>query len=143
MKKLIALLLLACTVLCLCACGTTENDETKPRETDPQVTETQTTEPQETKAELPEGMAEYVAYIKDEGGNPVTNVMVQICLEQCLPNPADENGKVTWIFDDAEGCKVSFPFGLPEGYTYVDEAVTEFYFEAGSKEITITLKAIG
>ncbi len=140
MKKLIALFLLACTVLCLCACGNS-NEETKPQETEPQITQ-----PQETEGEtaaIPDGKAEYAAYVKDEGGNPVANVMIQICKETCYPAITDEQGKAVWIYDDVEGCKVSFPTGVPAGYAYVDETVTEFYYEGDSKEITITLKAIG
>ncbi len=140
MKKLIALLLLVCTVVCLCACGG-NTEETQPQ-TDPQQTENETTEPQETENQIPEGKAEFVAYVKDEAGNPIANVMIQICLETCYPTMTDENGKATWIYEDAEGCKVSFPTGVPAGYAYVDESVTDFYFESGKREITVVLKAI-
>ncbi len=139
MKKLIALLLLVCTAICLCACGNIATQETQPQ---PQQTENNTTEPQETEASIPEGKAEYTAYVVDEGGNPVANVMVQICKETCFPTMTDENGKATWIYEDSQGCKVSFPSGVPTGYAYVDETVTEFYFEGDSKEITVTLKAV-
>lgn len=143
MKKLIALLLLACTVLCLCACGNTNNSDPTAEATKPQQTEAQNTEPQNTEPSIPEGKAEYTAYVVDEGGNPVANVMIQICKESCFPTITDAEGKATWIYDDTEGCKVSFPSGVPEGYAYVDETVTDFYFEGDSKEITVILKAIG
>ncbi len=137
MKKLIAMLLLICTLLCLCACGTTENGQTQP-----EITNAQETEPENTEPEIPEGMAEYVAYLKDEGGNPIPDVMIQICKDTCSPAFTDENGKATWIYEDTTGLKVSLGLGLPEGYAYVDESVTEFYFDGTSKEITVTLKAI-
>ncbi len=78
----------------------------------------------------------------DEGGNPVLNVLIQICKETCFPTLADENGKAVWIRQEETGYKVSFPSGVPEGYAYLDETETEFYFEGDSKEITVVLKAI-
>ena len=47
---------------------------------------------------------------------------------------------VTYFNLPEDTYKVSF-LALPAGFTYMDEAVQEFYFENGSTDLTITLKA--
>ncbi len=99
-------------------------------------------EPEETEP-VDDGMVDYTVTVTDEEGNPVVGASLQICDENnCLPSmtPSDENGVIVFHVEEAE-YKVSF-LALPEGYAYVDEAVTDFYFESGAKEITVVIKAV-
>lgn len=137
-KNLIAIALMLCMVLGLCACGGEEAESTE-APTEVIVTEAPTEAQEETEAALAEGMAEYTVTVVDEGGNPVAGAMVQICQDTCYPSVTDENGVAKYTVAEAD-YKVSF-LTLPAGYEYVDET-QEFYFEAGSTEITITLKAV-
>ena len=129
MKKLIAVCLLMCVVLGLCACG----DTTPATTTEPTTTEPAT----ETTTEA--AASGYTVKVVDEGGNPVAGAMVQICQgESCLPGVLGADG--TAIFQVAEAdYKVSFLGGVPAGYEYTTEE-TEFYFD--NYEVTIVLKAV-
>lgn len=131
MKKLIAVCLLLCVVLGLCACG-----DTNPVTT----TEPTTTEPT-TETTTEAAASGYTVKVVDEGGNPIAGAMVQLCAESCIPAVTDENGVAT--FANAEprnDYKVSF-VSLPAGFDYVDET-HDFYFAEGQTEITLTLKAV-
>ena len=75
----------------------------------------------------------------DEEGNPIAGAMVQMCLDTCLPGITNENGVAEFAVPEAD-YKVSF-LALPEGYDYTT-GEQEFYFDAGSYEMTITLKAV-
>lgn len=140
-KRLLALCLALCLTVCLCACGGTQNEE--PSEEAPQPSnqpqQTETTEPSE---ENQNTNPVYTVKIVDEAGNPVVGAMVQMCQgETCMPGPlSGEDGTV--IFQVAEAdYKVSFLGSVPAGYDYTTEQ-TEFYFEDGSYELTIVLKAV-
>lgn len=142
MKKLIAMLLALVMVVGLAACGETAKP-TEPENTDPAPSAPAATEPSQNVEEPPVNENPvYTVKIVDEGGNPISGVMVQICQgETCLPGPvSDENGTVTFQVAEAD-YKVSFLGGVPAGYDYTTEE-TEFYFEDGSYEVTIVLKAL-
>ena len=83
--------------------------------------------------------SEYKVTVVDESGNPVKGVMVQICKDSCIPARTGENGVAEFTVAEDEGYKVSFSV-IPEGYESASEE-TEFYFEDGSFEMTLTLKA--
>lgn len=63
--------------------------------------------------------------------------MVQLCKDACVPALTDANGVAKFNLPE-DDYKVSFTM-MPAGYTYVDD-VQEFHFEAGSTEMTITIK---
>ena len=127
MKKLIAALLLGAMVFCLCACGKTQdNNETDPAITDPAPTETEA-----------QGVT-YTIKVVDEGGNPVVGAGVQLCKDTCLPAITDEDGIAEFRVAEDPEYKVSF-MSVPEGYEGAEEA---YYFESGSYELVITLKAV-
>ena len=145
MKKLIALLLALAMIVGLVACGN-PNAET-PEEPDntpvaPEQNDDPVVDPEPSEDEPANTNPVYTVKIVDEGGNPIPGVMVQICQgETCLPGPlSDENGTVTFQVAEAD-YKVSFLGGVPAGYEYTTEE-TEFYFEDGSHEVTIVLKAV-
>lgn len=112
LKYLLTALLVLAMALVLCACGGTEA-------------------PAEEKGG-------YSVTVLDENGDPVVGAMIQLCKDVCVPGVTDAEG--TAKFDLPEDIyKVSF-MTLPAGYTYADD-VQEFYFEGGSREMTIILKA--
>ena len=138
MKRMLMLVLALAMILCLCACGGDHVEETvaPPAE---EVVETPTEEVTEAPTEAEPAGIVYTVNVVDEGGNPIADAMVQLCAEACYPNKTNELGVATFSLEEAE-YKVSF-LKMPEGYEAIDGA-TEYYFDAGSTEITITLKAV-
>lgn len=133
-KRLLAFALVLCLAVGLCACaGGEEGNTTTDANT---TTEASTAATQGTTEAAEDG---YTVTVVDEGGNPIAGAMVQLCLDTCYPGATDESGVAKFAVEEAD-YKVSF-LALPEGYTYTTDA-QEFYFEEGSKELTITLKAI-
>ena len=138
-KKLSVLALVLCLVLSLCACGGSEAPATEAPATEAPVTEAPATEAPETEAAIPEGMVQYTITVVDEGGNPIAGAMVQMCKDSCIPGMTDAAGVASFTMAE-DDYKVSF-LTMPAGYELVDET-SEFYFESGSTEMTITLKAV-
>lgn len=79
----------------------------------------------------------YRVKVVDETGNPIVGAMVQMCLETCFPGVTNADGVAEFGLKEAD-YKVTF-MSVPAGYTYSSEE-QEFYFEDGSKEMTIILK---
>lgn len=143
MKKITYVLmsiLIMCIAIGLCACGTDGNgDETN-------TTEASTTKAQETTTEktsekdttVDNAKVKYTVKVVDESGNPIAGAMVQLCKEACFPSKTNDQGIAEFSLPEDE-YKASF-LTLPEGYTYTGEE-TAFYFEDGSKDMTITLKS--
>lgn len=135
MKKIMILALALCLALSLCACGGNGEGGT----TAPQETAAQTTAPEQTTEPVQQGG--YTVTVVDEGGNPISGALIQLCKDSCTPTTTNESGVASWPnAEPADGYKVSF-LKLPEGYAYTDET-TEFYFGTGETEMTITLKAV-
>ena len=132
MKRIVALLLALTLALCLCACGGEKDAEPTVKATQPAGKETTAPVGPED-----EGKVTYTVKVVDEGGNPVTGAIVQLCDQNCYPAPVDEGGVATWNIVEAE-YKASF-VSVPAGYEGAEEA---YYFEDGSFELTITLKAV-
>ena len=141
-KNLLVVMLMLCMVVTLCACGNAAKEETPDEPTaapETVATEAAETEVVEETAAADDGMTEYTITVVDDAGNPVVGAMVQMCKDSCLPGPAtDAEGKTHFSLVE-DDYKVSF-IVVPAGYTYMDDA-TEFYFEDGATELTITLKA--
>lgn len=120
-KKIPLLLLAICVMLALCACrsGTGGNGETL---TDLLGT-TQGVQ------------VTYVVKVMDESGNPIPNVMVQLCKDSCFPAVTNADGVAQFsVAKDAYKASVT---AMPEGY---QADAREFYFEDGATELTITLR---
>lgn len=137
MKKLLAMLMAAVMILGLCACGgnkeaTEATQATEATEATTEATEATNEATEETE---PAGTV-YKVKVQDEAGNPVAGVMVQICFETCLPAMTNAEGVAEYHVDEAE-YKVSFLM-VPDGYA---EDLTQYYFEDGAYEMTLTLKA--
>lgn len=131
LKNILMLALALCLVFSLCACG--NNNDNNTDET-PAPSSTQEETQESTNAN--DGKVTYTVTVVDEAGNPVAGALVQLCLESCVPSVTNAEGKATYNVEEAD-YKVSF-VSFPEGYT---SDVNEFHFEAGSYELTLTLKA--
>ena len=123
MKRFTAVILLVCLLLGLCACADNGNDNT------PGTT-------QNTSELQNNGRVTYIVKVVDEAGEPIPNVMVQLCKDSCIPAMTDGQGSAS--FELAEDDYKAAVIVMPEGYTTEAE---EFYFADGSLELTITLKA--
>lgn len=137
LKNIVVLMLALCMVFVLCACGGEEKtdnstpDPTTVPTSDPTTAPTKPSEPT-----VNDGKVTYTVKVVDEAGNPIAGAMVQLCQEACMPAMTDANGVATYTTAEAN-YKVSF-VQMPEGYT---ADATEFYFDTGSRDMTITLKA--
>lgn len=131
-KRFLTALLVLCLALSLCACGNASGDAETTGATNATTEATNDdTEP------VDDGKVTYTVKVVDEGGNPVAAAMVQLCKETCLPGATNAEGVAEFkvVEDDY---KVSF-MTMPAGY---EAEAEEFYFEDGSYELTITLKAV-
>lgn len=140
LKRFAAAALVLCLALSLCACGSSdknpvETTEAAPVETQPVIETTEATE-----APVDDGKVTYTVIVVDEAGSPIPGVMVQWCLDTCFPGLTDASGVAQYTDVEADyHVTVSM---MPAGYTYSTEQ-QEFNYEAGSTELTITLKAEG
>lgn len=138
MKKILATILLSCMVFGLCACGSGKGDtEKNSQNTENQEQNSQNSENSENEDN---GMVVYKVTVVDEAGNPMQGVMVQICKDSCMPALTNADGVAEFTVADEEGYKISFS-KIPDGYESASEE-TEFYFEDGKMEMTLTLKAV-
>ena len=134
-KSFVALLLVFCLCLSLCACGG-NSDNTGETTTAPAV---ETTQPTETTAAAEPS---HTVKVVDEAGNPIAGVFVQICLPDgsCTPMQTMDDG-IAYYYNMAEAdYEVKVP-KMPEGYGYTTEEEV-FFFPDGSNEAVITLQAI-
>lgn len=128
-KRFMILAVVLCFALGLCACGNAAGDA--------ETTAGTTAKMQETTEATDDGKVTYTVKVLDEGGNPVAGAGVQLCKETCLPGLTNADGVAQFNVVEDE-YKVSF-MAMPEGYQAETE---EFYFDDGSFELTITLKAV-
>lgn len=134
-EKIMVSVFILCMLFTLGACGDAAGD------TDATATPTLVATPTPeapTPTPVDDGKVTYTVKVVDEGNNPLANVMVQLCLDTCLPGLTGADGVATFQVAEAD-YKVSV-VTLPAGYAHVSD-VTEFYYEEGSTDITITLKA--
>ncbi len=150
MKRLIAVFLMLLTVVSLCACGSDSNDTSADSKAESKENvsvetteaESEAESAEQSEAESSESVGDgYTVTVVDSDNNPVANAIVQMCKlgddGSCTPGtPTDAEGKTTFNLPD-DSYKVSF-IVMPAGYTYIGEE-QEFYFEAGSSELIITL----
>lgn len=129
-KKIIAALLAVCLMVCLCACngGGNGSDVQQPETT---TTTTEPTTTTTTGSAIPtpgEGQVLYSVKVVNSKGEPVANEYVQMCLETCVFQPTNAEGIAYFTCAEAD-YKVT---------VMSDPAATEYHFESGSHEMTIT-----
>lgn len=136
-KYLLLALLIVSMCFGLCACGGSKEDD------EPNLSQEQTQNVDDNKEDestdiVDDGTVTYSVKVVDENGAPIAGAIVQLCKDACVPGSTNAEGVAEFKMAEDE-YKVSF-LTLPAGYTYSGTEDT-FYFEDGSKEMTITLKA--
>lgn len=135
MKKisLITITIVILSMIVMFGCG---DDNVIEPTTEPTTTPGVTIAPTQEPTKAP--FNGYTVRIVDENNELIkVSAMVQLCADSCIPAPVVDGVAQFNVEDNTY--KVSF-LSLPEGYTYIDEK-QEFYFDGGSKELTIVLKA--
>lgn len=140
LKMILSLTLALCLLLCLAACA----NETGGESTEPSAPETGTVTVPTSEPTEPEddGKVVYTVKVVDEGGNPISGAMINMCQgDTCLaPSITDESGTAEFRAEEDDSYYAHIMV-MPAGYDYATEEDT-FYFPAGSRELTITLKAV-
>ena len=143
LKSLLLIVLALSLMVCLCACGSdtsTDKDTTKTTQVDTNTTTattTTTTQTTTTTTASKANVALYTVTVTDEAGTPISGAFVQFCLESCVPCMTNAEGVASYQ-TFVNNYKVSF-ISVPEGY---EQPTEEYYFEEGSFEMTIVLKAV-
>ncbi len=141
MKKLIIILLALCMCMSFVACnGESEITTEKPEGTEAptQNAEVTTEVPntdEETEAVVVKG---YKVTVTDADGNPIAGVQIQMCdsVGCRLPKETGADGSVAFDYDESD-FHVLIAAAV-EGY--VVDTAEEYWFENGSKEMTIVLE---
>lgn len=128
-------------VLCLscifCACIEGDPADTSADTNADSVEQTSDETDSETET-ADDGKVEYKVTVTDTEGNPLAGVMVQLCLESCVPAVTDANGVATYNLPEAD-YKAAI-ISLPEGYEYTTDE-TEFYFNGEYALVIVLAKA--
>ena len=140
-KSFLLVLLALCLTVCLCACGddvAPSDDSSKGDQGNKDsgsTTSSTTVTTTSTTAKVK--VAKYTITVVDEGGNPIPQVMVQLCLTSCTPAMTNAEGIASFQMVEAD---YSIKFAsIPEGY---EDDKTEYHFDEGSYEKTLVLKAV-
>ena len=129
-KKIIAAVLAVCMMVCLCSCVTINQEPVdEPATTTTTEATTTTTTGAESAIPTPgEGQVLYAVKVVDSNGAPVANEYVQMCLETCVFQATNAEGIAYFTCAEAD-YKVT---------VMSDPNATEYHFEGGSHEMTIT-----
>lgn len=129
LTKFLALVMVLAMVFCMAACAT-ENPDGTTEDTSANNTTTapSTSDPAPSSEPADDGMKTYTVTVKDSEGNPLSGVMMQICLDSCMPGVTDANGVATFVQKDASGYSV----GVSADYEN-----TKVYYEDGQYDVTI------
>ncbi len=139
LKHLILCAAMILAVGCLFACTKKENPDNKSDSGNTNDTSSEKKDTEEkTTPNKTDNKVKYTIKVVDEAGNAIAGAMVQLCSESCIPGKTNESGVAEFNVDEDE-YKASF-ISLPNGYAYTTQE-TDFYFEKGKTELTITLKA--
>lgn len=137
MNKIIAMILCLVLAVSLVACGGQSNTQTTTQATTEATTEATT----QATTEAIE-MVNYKITVVAEDGTPFAGIVVQLCNDGgCRPQVTDENGTATVPVEEYRDDYHANVTQLPEGYEYASGEV-DHYFESGSTELTIVLKAV-
>lgn len=139
-KKLVTAILMLCMTFALCACGgntdDTEGNTDNDKQQESQMSESE--EDSQTESENDDKVT-YKITVVDEGGNPVSGAMVQLCDDaNCMPKITDANGVAEFSVEEYDGyiAKVA---SAPAGYELITEEYTSL---DGATELTLTVKAV-
>lgn len=136
--KILALVLCLVLTMSLCACGGQGDTQTTTTAATTEATTEATMEATTEAVEKPS----YKITVVAEDGTPFAGIVVQLCNDEgCNPAVTDENGTATVTVSEYRDDYHANVTNLPEGYEYAS-GETEYYFESGATELTITLKAV-
>lgn len=147
MKKILVFICLALSMLLLvCSCGggndtdtdTSVNSDTQASTNTDTSADTNTDTDTDTGVDVNDG--KYRVFVCNEAGEAIKGAFVQFCLaESCSFGETDANGYLEIPSGEYHIQRVDDLGGVYEAVVY--EAGSEPHFEAGSKLITIVLKA--
>lgn len=137
LRRILAVALLLCVALGMCACeqsDPTDTGSTPASGSSGPASSGTTTVPSSTS----DGKVDYTVLVVDPDGNPVEGARVQVCYgEKCYtPVKTDANGVATFRLEPLDGYKTKLTKAI-EGYVHADY----IYFESGATSITIQLVA--
>lgn len=130
--------LVACVTVCLSGCGSDNNEIETTTTVVASEDDTEATEKKTEEATTVDTKVMYSIKVVDEEGNVIPSVMVQICKDACVPGKTNDQGIAEFNVEEDSEYKASV-MQMPEGYELAGEE-ENFYFESGSKEVTITLR---
>ncbi len=139
MKRIIMILLALCLCMSFVACNE-EPEETGDGTDNTTEALAVTDEPtaEGTNEATEPAATGYKVTVTDKDGNPIAGVEIQMCDSKgCrMPTPTGADGTVTFNYDESD-----FHVLLPTAVAgYVTDPAEEYYFENGSKEMTIVLE---
>lgn len=137
MKKLIALMLFICMAVTLFACGeSAEGTESSSVSVEESKTVSESATESESESSTEEQAATFKVKVVNANGDPIANVMLQLCKDTCIPAKTGEDGVASFKAEITDGYKLSV-LTCPEGYIY--EGEPEIYLESGITEYTVEL----
>lgn len=137
-KTILIGILMLCIAICLCACGEGNDASTETSSVESIETELVASSEAESETESePANEAVFKVTVVDGDGNPVPNVMVQVCKDTCIPSKTGEDGVASFNVEITDGYKLSV-LSCPSGYEYTGEA--EIYLESGITEYTVEVQ---
>lgn len=138
MKRIIMILLALCMVASFVACNEGGEVTTEAPETTAAPTETEAPDAETTAAETEVAFNGYKVTVTDKDGNPIAGVQIQMCDSKgCrMPKGTEADGTVTFDYETSDFHVLI----AAEVEGYVVDTKEEYFFENGSKELTIVLE---
>ena len=136
-RSILALLLCACLLFALCACGNAGTD----KESNDSKNEITTPAPADSETDhLP--AVTFTVKVVDEEGNGVSGAWIKVCkgTENCYTSMSDEKGNAPFIETNIPEVTAEHELSVltvPDGYSYTGEEVV--HLTAGITEYTVTL----
>jgi hypothetical protein len=134
MKRLLAALLILCMGVCLIACESEVTDNESSIVVSDDVSDVSVAESEAESKD--ENTNLFKVKVVDADGNPVENVMLQVCKDSCVPAKTDAEGIASFNLEITDGYKLSV-LSCPDGYYYDGES--EIMLEGGITEYTLAL----
>lgn len=126
--KLLALVMALSMIFCMAACTTEDPENTTDGGSVNTTTTPTTSDPEPSSEPSDDGMKTYTVTLKDSEGNPLSGVMVQLCLDSCAPGVTDADGVASFTQKEASGYSVG---------VMADYDNTKVYYEDGQYDVTI------
>ena len=126
MKKFLAITLVICVLLGLCACGSKNSPSGS----------NNTPQNQTQKENVTTTSPKFSVTVTDDDGNIIEGVVLQMCKDSCIPARTDANGVATFNLAVTDGYKLSV-VSCPEGYEYTGES--NILIEEDSTEYTLKI----